>query len=92
MTNDNQQTAIDEFIEQLEQKGGAWENANINRIQISIDVNEYLELKRQAKEMEKKRLMNAFDEGQEYEYQYHVNSTPKFDAETWYNETYGGNK
>jgi hypothetical protein len=44
------------------------------------------------KEMEKKRLMNAFNEGQEYEYQYHVNSTPKFDSETWYNETYGGNK
>ena len=33
---------------------------------------------------------NAFDEGQEYEYQYHINSTPKFDSETWYNETYGG--
>lgn len=47
---------------------------------------------KEAQEMEKKRLMGAFNEGQEYEYQYHVNSTPKFDAENWYNETYGGNK
>ena len=58
-----QQTAIDEFIEQLEQKGGAWENANINRIQISIDVNEYLELKRQAKEIHKEQITNSFDWG-----------------------------
>ena len=48
------------------------------------------ELEQQAKEMEKEQMIDAFDEGQEYEYQYHINSTPKFDSETWYNETYGG--
>ena len=42
-----------------------------------------------AKQKEKKQIMNDFDEGQEYEYQYHINSTPKFDSETYYNETYG---
>ena len=43
----------------------------------------------QAKEMEKQQIENAFDEGQEYEYQYHINSAPKFDSETYYNETFG---
>ena len=45
----------------------------------------------QAKAMEKEQIIKAFDEGQEYEYQYHINSAPKFDSETYYNETYGGN-
>lgn len=42
----------------------------------------------QAKEMEKEQIIKAFDEGQEYEYQYHINSAPKFDSETYYQETY----
>jgi len=42
----------------------------------------------QAKEMHKKEIIKAFDEGQEYEYQYHINNAPKFDSETYYNETY----
>lgn len=95
-----QQTAIDEFIEQLEQKGGAWENANINRIQISIDVNEYLELKRQAKEIEKERIREAMcmqvkkytsaylDEDGNPQLSYDIDDS--FNA--FYNETYGGNK
>jgi len=42
----------------------------------------------QAKEMEKQQIIKAFDEGQEYEYQYHINSAPKFYSETYYQETY----
>ena len=42
----------------------------------------------QAKSMEKEQIIEAFDEGQEYEYQYHINSAPKFDALTYYNETF----
>jgi hypothetical protein len=48
-----------------------------------------IELYEQAKEMEKEQIIDAFDEGQEYEYQYHINSTPKFYSETYYRETYG---
>lgn len=44
-----------------------------------------------AKQKEKEQIMRDFDEGQEYEYQYHVNSTPKFDSETYYIETYEKN-
>ena len=48
-----------------------------------------LEVFEQAKAMHKEEIIEAFDEGQEYEYQYHINSTPKFDSETYYNETFG---
>jgi len=59
----NKITAVEWFIEQLEQKGDASENASIRRIQISIDVSDYLELKRQAKEMEKEQIMDASGSG-----------------------------
>jgi hypothetical protein len=41
-----------------------------------------------AKAKEKEQIIRAFDEGQEYEYQYHINSAPKFYSETYYKETY----
>ena len=44
------------------------------------------EIFEQAKKMEKEQIIKAFDEGQEYEYQYHINSAPKFDSETYYND------
>lgn len=44
----------------------------------------------EAKAMEREQIIDAFDEGQEYEYQYHVNGTPKFDSETYFIETYKG--
>jgi hypothetical protein len=46
------------------------------------------EVYEQAKAMEKEQIIKAFDEGQEYEYQYHINSAPKFYSQTYYNETY----
>jgi len=48
-------TAVEQFIEQLEKQGDSWENVSIGRIQISIKVEDYLELQRQAKEMEKEQ-------------------------------------
>jgi hypothetical protein len=38
---------------------------------------------------EMEQIMDAFDEGQEYEYQYHINNAPKFYSETYYQETFG---
>ena len=46
------------------------------------------ELLVKAKEMHRQEIITAFDEGQEYEYHYHINSAPKFDSETYYNETF----
>ena len=53
MTNNKQQTAVELFIEELEEKGKAYEENQIVRtINICIDVSDYMELKVQAKEME----------------------------------------
>ncbi len=50
-----QQTAVELFIEQLEQKSFQ-ETEGINQIHITIDANEYLTLKEQAKAMEKQQI------------------------------------
>jgi len=50
--------------------------------------NSIKDLFKQAKEMEKQQIIDAFDEGQEYEYQYHINSAPKFDSLTYYKENF----
>ena len=87
MKNDlNKQTAVEWFIEQLEQKGDAWENVSIRRVQISIDTSDYLELKRQAKQMEKEKQKYFFDCGRQYQ----LTGEGTF-KEVW-DETYGGNK
>jgi len=53
MTNNKQQTAVELFIEELEEKGKAYEeNQVVRTINICIDVSDYMELKVQAKEME----------------------------------------
>lgn len=44
---------------------------------------------KQAKQLEKQQIIDAFDEGQEYEYQYQINDAPKFDSQTYFIETYG---
>ena len=44
-----------------------------------------------AEAMHKEEVVKAFDEGQECEYQVHINSAPKYDSETYYNETFAGN-
>jgi hypothetical protein len=58
----NKMTAVEWFIEKLEQKGDAWENLYVRRVQISIDTSDYLELKRQAKQMEKEQRQLSEEE------------------------------
>jgi len=54
-----QQTAVDWLIDQIESKGDAWENASIRILQISIDISDYLDLKKQAKAMEQQHIKDA---------------------------------
>ncbi len=54
-----QHSALEWFIEQLEQKGDVRETVSIRNVQINIDTSDYLALKRQAKEMEKQNEKNA---------------------------------
>jgi hypothetical protein len=61
MTNNKQQTAVEWLIEELEEKGKAYEeNEGGRTINISIDISDYMELKVQAQEMEKEQIIQAY--------------------------------
>jgi hypothetical protein len=49
----------EKFIQQIEEQGESWENVSIGRIQISIKVEDYLDLIEQAKEMEKQQIIDC---------------------------------
>jgi hypothetical protein len=85
MTNNKQQTAVEWFIEELEEKGKAYEeNQVVRTINICIDVSDYMELKQKAKAWHRNEVRDAFYIGR-YEYN-------NFDSNSsqYYNETYGG--
>jgi hypothetical protein len=87
MKNDKQQTAVEQFIQQLEEQGNSWENASIGRIEISIKVEDYLKLKQQTKEMEKEQMCQFA-----YKCHNHYKVYGDFKIDQYYNETYGANK
>lgn len=62
-----EKTAVDWLIEELESKGDAWENASIRKLNISIDVSDYLEIKRRARVMQREQLAAAWVDGHEWE-------------------------
>ena len=50
------------------------------------------ELLKEAKEMEKEQIEEAYANGVDDEYEYHINNQSRKNSEQYYNETYGGNK
>jgi len=83
------QTAVEKFIEQLEDQGDSWENVSIGRIQISIKVEDYLKLKEQAKSMEREQIKSAFTKGDLFAEDYFYPEKPNVDcSENYYNETF----
>jgi len=73
-------TSIEKFIEDLE--------GSYSIIAKAVGIKKYNEIVRNAIEMHKQEIVKAFDEGQEYEYQYHINNALKFDSKTYYQETF----
>jgi hypothetical protein len=73
---EKKQTAVEWLISQFEERGYD-----------GIVLENVVE---QAKQMEKEQIEDAWDDGQECEYQYHINSALKYNSNTYYNETYGG--
>jgi len=71
----SKQTAVEWLVEKL-MKGEFINNTD--------------ELVDQAKAMEREQIIDAFIDGEESEYQYHVNAETKLDAVTYYNQTYKG--
>ena len=63
-----------------------------NKIALKLSVqqiNEFLPEFEQSKAMEKEQIMNAWEDGSETEYQYHVNGEFRRCSNDYYNETYG---
>jgi hypothetical protein len=56
--DNKQQTPLEWFIEQLEEKGYLRETPSIRNVQLNIDTSDYMELKIKAKEMEKERMVD----------------------------------
>ena len=88
--NDKQICSVEWFIEQLEEKGKAYEeNQVVRTINICIDVSDYMELKIQAKQMNRNEIAQAFDNG-EYNYFYSKKTGNDFeDGQEYFNEVHG---
>ena len=81
-------TAVEQFIEQLEKQGDSWENVSIGRIQISIKVEDYLELQKQAISMENEQHQETFKQSRSANI-FKENMTPAWESwEEYYNETF----
>jgi hypothetical protein len=83
MKNDKQETPMEWFIEQLEEKGDLRETPSIRNIQLNIDTSDYMELKQQAKEMEKERMIKFCID-------WFISR--EMNIREYYEQTYGGNK
>jgi hypothetical protein len=81
MTNNKQQTAVDIAFEKLASQG----------LLITRDYKN-LRAYREFKEMEKEQIEEAFANGVDDEYEWHINNVPRKNSETYYNETYGNDK
>jgi len=72
-----QQTAVEWAFEQI---------SNIDWKYLSdSDRNDLFNL---ALKMEREQKINAYNDGVESEYQYHINSEPRITAEQYYNQNY----
>lgn len=81
----NKRSSIEFFIEQLEEKGKAYEETiGVRTVNICIDVSDYMELKQQAKAMHKEEV-EQFTSQCVIE---HLKGNPKLINE-YYNETFG---
>jgi hypothetical protein len=79
MSNNKQQTAVQEF----------WDKIGLK---LSVEqVVEFLPLFRESKEMEKERIETAYNKGTVHGIDYPESTLP-ITGEQYYNETYGGNK
>ena len=94
--SNNKQSSVELFIEQLEEKGKAYEETiGCRTVNICIDVSDYMELKQQVKEMHKEetlKLYNEYEDYLDYEFKNQLGGQSVIKSfEQYYNETFGGN-
>jgi hypothetical protein len=76
-------TSIEKVFNELEEQGIVFKSAN-NLLHISIDASDYLDIKRLAKEMHNKEIIDAYDKGE-------FNDGMNESAEQYYTENYTEN-
>ena len=88
MTNNKQQTAVDYFDEELQEYVIAQDNV-LRKLIIEISFEDYMNLKKQAKEMEKEQIIDAINEGFNEGILYCTGETGNYKSpEQYYNKTY----
>jgi hypothetical protein len=85
MKNNKQQTAVEWIIKQLIFKTEFENLPNQYVLMSDKNIDNIIE---QAKEMEKEQIEEAFANGVDDEYGWHINNVPRKNSETYYNETY----
>ena len=84
------QTAVENVFEQLEEQSLIFLTTKTNEMTISISVSDYLDIKRLAKEMEKKQIIDAYASAvmKENNSDY-IGMHEQSSAEIYFAETYG---
>ena len=81
--SNNKQSSVELFIDQLEEKGKAYEETiGVRTVNICIDVSEYMELKQQAKAMHRVEIIESYASGSNDRLRNTINTN-------YYNETFG---
>jgi hypothetical protein len=83
MTNNKQQTAVQWFLDQLIEHRIIVVDKTTYQVKYKHEI-----LLEQAKEIEKEQIEEAFANGVDDEYEWHINNVPRKNSETYYNETY----
>jgi hypothetical protein len=86
MTNNKQQTAVEWQFEKL---FDSFEKFNNDEYTFDEYLKRNLEIRAQAKEMEKEQIIEAFEIGIQSEFFHQTFNAPCKDGEQYYNETYG---
>ena len=82
------QTTIDYVFEQLEENSLFFRGTD-NELNISISASDYLDLKRLAKEMERQKIIDAYEQGS-YDEIFAYDGTRKYkNGVEYYTSTYG---
>lgn len=92
--SNNKQSSIELFIEQLEEKGKAYEETvGVRTVNICIDVSEYMELKQQAKAMHKEEHGKTWDKSLDNLKARGMNEVRAYaDFDDYYNETFNNHE
>ena len=75
--SNNKQSSVEWLVEKIQQANPSFK---------------FDALIRQAKEMEKEQIEEAFANGVDDEYEYHINNHPRTNSEQYYTETFNSNE